>query len=578
MKILSILLMKFKKGESNIIIIMLAIALMFLVILPLINILGNKLFLNQESFYSQPLAEEELLQESLKVKAKLDVTNNTLIINITNDGNKEVSLRYLILLTPQKTYFIHKLKNTTNFIILLNNINKNLILKPAQSSVIKVIPLNLSILRINITSVALTTDRGNVFRSEIIKPPLTEVVQVAPVTMMHTLFFRIFNLNQIAQLSLNSEYVSKLLSIPSPEALPGVDYAGMRWINYGGYYGALVLKNRYINVKQVEGTGTDGSMAFGTLAVGYDPKWLYFKSSATPEYVILLTWDSRKGYPGGFNDENIIVIDGEFLDLKALCPYGYRLKILGFRGEINLLTYRNGKFIKVEEKPPYIKLYGYNPYFGIYYRVYFNGSARDVRIYCRSTVVDEGSYEPYFIIGDFDNNNNAELLYITEDICFGWAGYYNDDISILRPLLDDVSTLTFRIVFKEKPLPNVNYTAVSVVLKYYFHDNEGSDEEGTTFDAPILSIGLYDPELDTILVKRDFTFRELTRYEDTYPYSWSYQITEFLIPIPDPLIVGKKTYYIVLELHDPYGGINKYDDVDLMLGIEFVGVIMYARD
>jgi hypothetical protein len=202
-----------------------------------------------------------------------------------------------------------------------------------------------------------------------------------------------------------------------------------------------------------------------------------------------------------------------------------------------------------------------------------------VKIYCRDPSITESSYEPYLMVGDFDGNNVTEMLFITEDIGFGHVNTYNDN----RPdydytgsrLLDDVSTQPFMIKFYNENISNTEVSAVSVIIRFYFHDNAGGDDDECD-NRIIFRVGLMDIQTGEIVVSREYGFYELTRYEDTYPPYWQFIIHEAFLPVPDPDVWGERQYVIVFEFQDPFGE-KILNDGDIVLGLEYVGVIKFAR-
>ena len=204
--------------------------------------------------------------------------------------------------------------------------------------------------------------------------------------------------------------------------------------------------------------------------------------------------------------------------------------------------------------------------------LYLRGRAERVLVYCRAPVPTTG-YEPYLMLVATAFRSGAGVLFTTIDRTYGFYNSINEGI---RELLDS-SLRPLALVYRALTISNKNYTAVSITLNYRFHDNEGSDERGTSVDLPIIFVGLVD-EFGRIYSYRSYRFRELTRYEDTYPPVAQAQSSVVFIPLP-PLDTGERTFYVFIAFQDPYfyNVSNVYlDDVDFTLLIESFTVILFT--
>jgi len=204
--------------------------------------------------------------------------------------------------------------------------------------------------------------------------------------------------------------------------------------------------------------------------------------------------------------------------------------------------------------------------------LYLRGRAERVLVYCRVPGSITG-YEPYIMLVATAPRSGAGILFTTIDRAYGFYNSRNDGTTELL----DSSLGPLALVYRALPISNKNYTAVSITLNYRFHDNEGSDERGTSVDLPIIFVGLVD-EFGNIYSYRSYTFRELTRYEDTYPPVAQAQSSVVFIPLP-PLDIGERTFYVFIAFQDPYfyNVSNVYlDDVDLTLLIESFTVILFT--
>jgi len=202
-------------------------------------------------------------------------------------------------------------------------------------------------------------------------------------------------------------------------------------------------------------------------------------------------------------------------------------------------------------------------------RLTLNGTAERVEIYVRSAG-EESGYDPYIF---FMNTNgvaqSAGIFFTTIDRIWGFSDSRNEGIDVLL----DYSRSPLALVYSSFSISNSEYSAVVISVNYRFHDNEGNDAEGTSVDRPIFFVGLVD-ENSFIYSYRSFNFRELTRYEDTYPPTAQAQSTLIFIPLPDPSS-GVKIFYVFIAIQDPYSyntG-NYLDDIDFTLFIESLVII-----
>ena len=204
--------------------------------------------------------------------------------------------------------------------------------------------------------------------------------------------------------------------------------------------------------------------------------------------------------------------------------------------------------------------------------LYLRGRAERVLVYCRAPG-STTAYEPYVMLVAAAPRSGAGVLFTTIDRTYG---FYNSRNDYTTELLDS-SLGPLALVYRALPISNKNYTAVSITLNYRFHDNEGSDAFGTSVDLPIIFVGLID-ELGNIYSYRSYNFRELTRYEDTYPPVAQAQSSVVFIPLP-PSDTGERTFYVFIAFQDPYfyNVNNVYlDDVDFALFIESFTVILFT--
>jgi len=204
--------------------------------------------------------------------------------------------------------------------------------------------------------------------------------------------------------------------------------------------------------------------------------------------------------------------------------------------------------------------------------LYLRGRAERVLVYCRAPGSTTG-YEPYVMLLATSPRSGAGVLFTTIDRTYG---FYNSRNDYTAELLDS-SLRPLALVYRALPISNKNYTAVSITLNYRFHDNEGSDALGTSVDLPVIFVGLVD-EFGNVYSYRSYNFRELTRYEDTYPPVAQAQSSVVFIPLP-PSDTGERTFYVFIAFQDPYfySVNNVYlDDLDFTLLIESFTVILFT--
>lgn len=199
-----------------------------------------------------------------------------------------------------------------------------------------------------------------------------------------------------------------------------------------------------------------------------------------------------------------------------------------------------------------------------------SGLADRVEIYIRVPRTEDSSYNPYILFMNTDGKANyAGILYTTIDRYWGFYNTRNEEYDTLL----DFSTVPLALIYRGFSINNTEFSAAIIAINYRFHDNEGSDAEGTSVDRPVMIVGLVDEE-GIIYTYRSYTFRELTRYEDTYPPTAQAQSSLVFIPLP-PSEIGRKTFYVFVAFQDPYSYApgNNLDDLDLTLFIESLAVI-----
>ncbi|MCI4436586.1 MAG: hypothetical protein JHC33_07230 [Ignisphaera sp.] len=278
--------------------------------------------------------------------------------------------------------------------------------------------------------------------------------------------------------------------------------------------------------------------------------WIGYNPLNTSTYNIMITSDSLT-----------IAIDSNQMDLCSLGPV--RVKIYGFRSSRpEGILQLGGEWLQTPNQD--IAAYTFS-----YSNLYLDGEASRVEVYCR-IMSSETGYNPYTLLMNTDGSNGyASILFTTIDEIWGWYFNRNDGYDMLL----DYSTNSFALVYTQLVISNKNYSNVIITLNYRFHDNEGSDEEGITHDYPIMFVGLVDDK-GNIYSYRSYTFRELTRYEDTYPPTAQAQSSVVFIPLPPPDVAGEKKFYVFIAFQDPYSYNGYLDDLDFTLYIENLSVAL----
>ncbi|MEM2018725.1 MAG: hypothetical protein QXM34_03085, partial [Zestosphaera sp.] len=413
-----------------------------------------------------------------------------------------------------------------------------------------------------VVNVMLLTDKGTVINPRIYTAEFLEefmVSQEVALVKLHThLPLPYYDPSSVRSSIENSGFRvadPRLLEVPAQ----GVDVRGVKGVGTGAYY----LLQEYLDVASI----STSNAPVGNLYLGYNPR-------DTKKYDIMFSWNR------GDNLDITLTISGQNINLGSVCPNGYRVKILGFRNSTNyIIGFSNGNRITSPDPDP--ARYSYlTSRQGV--RISLVGSAERVRIYCRSSNPNyESSYEPYIMLTKFNAGApGPSILMVFEDVYYGFYNSRNDAYSTSRggKVVQDVSTQPLLLVYNSTTMviTNSKYLGVVLVVNYRFHDNEGNDFYGVSADRVIFEVGLVDSE-GNVLASRTFTFKELTRYEDTYPPRAQAQSATVFIPLPRPEVTGgAKTYYPFIKIQDPYGGTGNLDDLDFMLLIEGLGVLLIS--
>lgn len=581
---------RLRSGQSDLIIAIMVFGIVLLILLPLAysTITSYVRTGSSEADILNRIRETRLLQSSVmgEVNATALVRRDGILeIWVTNRGGNEIVI--------QKIMALLRVNKET----LLTDLTR----KAVRASLIRIEPssqlhfaINLSEAvdageneRISVSSVILVTPEGSILTAKLYTEELLEQLALAsvtggqPISEVHKILglsvannddlsdpalilSKNYDIYSVPPLGPNDVLTRIELNSPARELLNQPDpskpdpYDGVEGVWYG-----LVLRDILRDVD----ISTPSPLAVGNLFLTYYP-------GTNDKYIIEFSFSRRIS--------NVINIGGTNYDLGGICNYGYRVKIFGYSGNIGLYQVANGTTSIIPRHDPAALLYNYDPWFGRYRYLILNGHADAVHIYCRSSDFKESSYAPYIsYVATQPDSKYANLLFTFEDVYFGWASTYNDVIKgryyYIGYREDDVSDSALVLVYKgdDVIISNTNSTAVSIILNYRFHDNEGNDYYGVTEDRPIMIVGLVDED-GYVLSYRTYKFRELTRYEDTYPPNSEAQSSAIFIPLPPPDIVGEKRYYVFLLVQDPYGSTSRVNDVDFVLYISDLSVLLFG--
>jgi len=281
-------------------------------------------------------------------------------------------------------------------------------------------------------------------------------------------------------------------------------------------------------------------------------------SVGTNKYNILIVGSRALG-----GTTNSISIGGKSYDLSRAGFYRYRIKIINFTGSIQLGNTNAGQGIY----PCYIDS-------DKTCTVTLSGSADRVLIYTNSSSVKWGvvGLEPYYIVGDLDGNGYPEYIFATQDFTVGNNKTVNDRIPSYNVV--DHSITPMRIVFRDLTIDSNRYANAIVSLRLFYWDNS-QDDISDNDNRVILRVGLYDPSSNSFVYSTSLSYYELCRYRSVKPFSVSYIVKDFLLYVPSKPV--GKTYYVAIEIVDPYSVENNRNDADIILGIEYMGVVLGAR-
>lgn len=547
--------MRLLKGQGSVVISIIVTSLFVLIVLPTAMYLIIRAPSSSTEFLPETYSEfKELVSYATReINATVFVDENNVVTTaVVNYGTSEVNVVTLF-------YRLANRDGTTTVLReeVLISVSPNSVVAYQSFEVHNYCSTNC-----RLVNLMLLTDKGTVITPRIYTAELLEkfmVSQEVALVKMHAyLPLPYYDPSSVRNSIESSGFTindSRLLEVPRQ----GVDVRGVRGVGTGAYY----LLQEHLDVASISISNAPA----GNLYLGYNPR-------DARKYDIMFSWNR------GDNLDVTLTLSGQNINLGSVCPNGYRVKILGFRNSTNyIVALSDGSRITLPDPDP--ARYSYlSSRQGV--RISLAGSAERVRIYCRSSNVNyESSYEPYIMLTKFNAGApGPSILVVFEDVFYGFATSRNDAYSTGRGgrVLQDVSTRPLLLVYNSTTMSitNSKYLGVILVVNYRFHDNEGNDFYGVSADRVIFEIGLMDSR-GNVLASRTFTFKELTRYEDTYPPRAQAQSATIFVPLPRPEVSGgTKTYYPFIRIQDPYGGTGNLDDLDFMLLIEGLGVLLIS--
>lgn len=255
---------------------------------------------------------------------------------------------------------------------------------------------------------------------------------------------------------------------------------------------------------------------------------------------------------------------GDIVNLGREGRIRYRIKIENLTGDIT-----------VDNAVPRLGIYPCYIDASSQCRVRIFGLANKVTVYVNKS----GELPPldaYIFRGDINNNTYIDLLFTTQDLSVGNSNSVNDIISIssslTQPLVDS-STKPIRIIFKDVKINSTLYSSAILSLRFIYWDNS-QDDISDNDNRVVFRAGIYDADIDDYVYKIELSYYELCRYRNVKPFSASYITRDFVLYIPK---VSGKIYYIAVDIMDPYYRDGNRNDADILIGLEYVGIVLGAR-
>lgn len=204
--------------------------------------------------------------------------------------------------------------------------------------------------------------------------------------------------------------------------------------------------------------------------------------------------------------------------------------------------------------------------------VYVNGTSP-------STSVD---LHPFFITGDLDDNGYPEFFFVTQDLGVGNSTRTNDMVRIVvgKTTMDvvasDSNTRPVRVVFVNAPINNTRFATAIVSMRLIFWDSS-TDDITDNDNRIVLRVGVYDPTRSSYVYSVSLSYYELCRYRTVRPMTISYIVKDFILYVPSPLEIGNEILYVAVDIEDPYNRQGTRNDAEIIVGIEYVGLVLGVR-
>lgn len=432
---------------------------------------------------------------------------------VANNGNSPLSLDYIVL------------QNTTSKTVTVVRASYN---RLCSASTVELQPGDTSIVTCSsssLESIAVVTSNGKVFTRD---PKLT-----APYLIPRTITQRVLlSPEVVTEIGQYLRVVSNIVNT-STRITKYIDSSNTN----------LVLN---ANVSLLIATKTPGNPdAWNILVVGYG------------------------GY--GPRPKSSLTIGSQTVNLSKVGYFRFRIKLENFTGQIRVRGTAGERILTKPEIVPNVVNQGKQ------YFIYLSGSVGRVSVYTNTSKLEPGSVDldPYYVFGDLDGNGYPELIFVTQDHGTGNKDSVNDRLPVNINVVDSFLN-PVRIVFTAEPIDNSRYATVVVSVRLFFWDSS-EDDISDNDNRVILRVGIYDNQENKFVYSVSMSYYELCRYRTVKPVTVSYIVKDFLLYVPSPEEIGSRDLYIVLEVTDPYSLQGSRNDAEIIVGIEYVGLVLGVR-
>lgn len=281
------------------------------------------------------------------------------------------------------------------------------------------------------------------------------------------------------------------------------------------------------------------------------------------------------GY-GGYSSRprSSMAIGNQLVNLSKVGYYRFRIKLENFTGTIKVDGVGGQRVLTKPEIVPNAVNWGKQ------YFLYLEGTAGRVSVYTNTSKLEPGSVDldPYHIFGDLDDNGYPELIIVTQDYGTGDKSRVNDvfKVSNLNVNVVDSFLNPARVVFTAEPINNSKYATAIVSVRLFFWDSS-EDDISDNDNRVILRVGIYDTQRNMYVYSVSMSYYELSRYRTVKPMTMSYVVKDFLLYIPSPDEIGLRDLYVTLEISDPYDLQGTRNDAEIIVGLEYVGLVLGVR-